>query len=159
MSDVSGGPGWWQASDNKWYPPELLQGAELPPSVPSVPPPPVPPPPVPPHRTISARTLYAMHRGANATSTVFKVLAIVLLVVGALAAYGYAEYLHDHTSISPGGIALVVVGLLSATVIYASVSAFFGYVVDLLVQIEGNTRETAYNQLRGDLPSPPTRRT
>lgn len=23
MSDVSGGPGWWQASDGKWYAPEL----------------------------------------------------------------------------------------------------------------------------------------
>ena len=22
MSDVSNGPGWWQASDGKWYPPE-----------------------------------------------------------------------------------------------------------------------------------------
>jgi hypothetical protein len=33
MSDVSQGPGWWLASDGKWYPPE------------SVPPPPPPPPP------------------------------------------------------------------------------------------------------------------
>ena len=22
MSDTSQGPGWWQASDGKWYPPE-----------------------------------------------------------------------------------------------------------------------------------------
>ena len=26
MSDVSQGPGWWQASDGKWYPPELHPG-------------------------------------------------------------------------------------------------------------------------------------
>jgi hypothetical protein len=26
MSDVSQGPGWWLASDNKWYPPELSPG-------------------------------------------------------------------------------------------------------------------------------------
>lgn len=26
MSDTSGGPGWWQASDGKWYPPEALPG-------------------------------------------------------------------------------------------------------------------------------------
>jgi len=32
VSDVPGGPGWWQASDGKWYPPQ---------------PPPVPPPPAP----------------------------------------------------------------------------------------------------------------
>lgn len=26
MSDVSQGPGWWQASDAKWYPPEQVPG-------------------------------------------------------------------------------------------------------------------------------------
>jgi hypothetical protein len=26
MSDVSNGPGWWQASDGKWYPPEQQPG-------------------------------------------------------------------------------------------------------------------------------------
>lgn len=28
MSDVSQGPGWWQASDGKWYPPEQAPGAQ-----------------------------------------------------------------------------------------------------------------------------------
>ena len=28
MSDASQGPGWWQASDGKWYPPEQAQGAQ-----------------------------------------------------------------------------------------------------------------------------------
>lgn len=27
MSEQSQGPGWWQASDNKWYPPEAAQAA------------------------------------------------------------------------------------------------------------------------------------
>lgn len=26
MSDQSHGPGWWQASDGKWYPPQPAQG-------------------------------------------------------------------------------------------------------------------------------------
>ncbi len=39
MSDVSRGPGWWMASDGKWYPPE---------SHPTFQPPPPPPPPTPP---------------------------------------------------------------------------------------------------------------
>ena len=26
MSDTSQGPGWWQASDGKWYPPEQSPG-------------------------------------------------------------------------------------------------------------------------------------
>jgi hypothetical protein len=30
MSDVSQGPGWWQASDAKWYPPESAPGAAPP---------------------------------------------------------------------------------------------------------------------------------
>jgi hypothetical protein len=38
MSDASQGPGWWLASDGKWYPPE---------SAPAPPPPPPPPPAAP----------------------------------------------------------------------------------------------------------------
>ena len=50
MSDVSQGSGWWQASDLKWYPPELHADyvAPLPPP-PKLPPPPGQPP-VPPTR-------------------------------------------------------------------------------------------------------------
>ena len=40
MSDTSQGPGWWQASDGKWYPPETTTGTTTPP------PPPAPPKPV-----------------------------------------------------------------------------------------------------------------
>ncbi|MCU1497810.1 MAG: hypothetical protein JWM47_1763 [Acidimicrobiales bacterium] len=43
MSDVSQGPGWWQAADLKWYPPEQSPGATPvtgpPPSMPSYGPP------------------------------------------------------------------------------------------------------------------------
>jgi hypothetical protein len=42
MSDVPEAPGWWQASDGKWYAPEQF-GAAAPPSVP---PPPAPGPPM-----------------------------------------------------------------------------------------------------------------
>lgn len=40
MSDVSQGPGWWQASDGKWYAPEQASGA----AAPTGPPPAGPPP-------------------------------------------------------------------------------------------------------------------
>ncbi len=30
MSEASGGPGWWQASDGKWYPPQQQQPAQQP---------------------------------------------------------------------------------------------------------------------------------
>lgn len=34
MSDMSQGPGWWQASDGKWYPPEQAPGAQSAPGAP-----------------------------------------------------------------------------------------------------------------------------
>lgn len=37
MSDVSQGPGWWQASDGKWYPPESHPTAAVPPPPPVFP--------------------------------------------------------------------------------------------------------------------------
>lgn len=39
MSDVSQGPGWWQASDGKWYPPEQQPGGAPAPQQPTGPPP------------------------------------------------------------------------------------------------------------------------
>ncbi len=41
MSETPAGPGWWQASDGRWYPPEAHPAAAPPP------PPPPPPPPAP----------------------------------------------------------------------------------------------------------------
>lgn len=37
MSDVSQGPGWWQASDGKWYPPEQAPVGSTPPPTPPTP--------------------------------------------------------------------------------------------------------------------------
>lgn len=44
MSDTSGGPGWWQASDGKWYPPERHPDYR-------------PPPPPPPGQAISPQAM------------------------------------------------------------------------------------------------------
>lgn len=46
MSDVSQGPGWWQASDGKWYPPEQAPGAQPTPAAPTAPPTPGSQPPL-----------------------------------------------------------------------------------------------------------------
>jgi hypothetical protein len=35
MSDASQGPGWWLASDGKWYPPETWTGPPLPTAIPT----------------------------------------------------------------------------------------------------------------------------
>jgi len=41
MSDVSQGPGWWFASDGKWYPPHAHPSAVQAPPPPTLPPPPI----------------------------------------------------------------------------------------------------------------------
>jgi uncharacterized RDD family membrane protein YckC len=48
MSDVSQGPGWWLASDGKWYAPEQHPNYVAPPPTPAPPATPTPPPPTPP---------------------------------------------------------------------------------------------------------------
>jgi hypothetical protein len=45
VSDTSQGPGWWLASDGKWYPPATAPGAPGPPAAPTAPPGGVPIPP------------------------------------------------------------------------------------------------------------------
>jgi uncharacterized RDD family membrane protein YckC len=45
MSDFAQGPGWWQASDGKWYAPEQHPNYVAPPPPPAPPSPPAPPPP------------------------------------------------------------------------------------------------------------------
>ena len=75
MSDVSQGPGWWQASDLKWYPPELHADyvAPLPP------PPKLPPPPPPVTPTQSSLTT----RGPSGQRKVgFVIAGLALLVIG-----------------------------------------------------------------------------
>src|SRR5580700_12352545 len=49
MSDTSQGPGWWQASDGRWYRPEQHPDhVPPPPPIPPPVPPPIPPVPPPP---------------------------------------------------------------------------------------------------------------
>ena len=62
MSEQSQGPGWWQASDGKWYPPEQASAVE--PTAPLEAPPPV-----------------AVGGGGAAGNNVPKIIAIVIAVV------------------------------------------------------------------------------
>ena len=70
MSDSSQGPGWWQASDGKWYPPEQAPGAA-----------PMPGTPGPPAAALDVGT--ALSYGWNKfTQYIGKVIIIVLVLVG-----------------------------------------------------------------------------
>jgi hypothetical protein len=89
MTDRPQGPGWWQASDLKWYPPEQHANYVAPPSSPATPATPTPspgtasrnamtPPPQsgPPYSGPSRRTLWLVVAGVGA------LIAVILVVVG-----------------------------------------------------------------------------
>ena len=87
VSDASQGPGWWQASDGRWYPPEA--------SAPPPPPPPPPPPGAPAGYVAFDPSLAPPKTAGKATATLILGLvaflvcpvlpAIAALVVGAQA--------------------------------------------------------------------------
>jgi len=101
--------------------------------------------------------MYASHLGARTTSSVFIVLALLILAVGGVITYTYPTYLHDHVDLSSTGRVYLSIGMGFGTAVLASVPAFFGYVLELLVQIELDARETAYNVYTGNMPTPPKR--
>jgi len=73
MSDVSQGPGWWQASDGKWYAPEQAPGY--------VPPPPPPPMAAPaPDPSLAAPEPKKSHRGRWIAVGVVAVIVIIIIV-------------------------------------------------------------------------------
>lgn len=82
MSDVSQGPGWWQASDGKWYPPHQQPGYQPP-----------PPPGKPPKRGPGCLAII------GGAVVVFVLLIIVLVVVAAVGSKS------SKTSSNPGGAA------------------------------------------------------
>jgi hypothetical protein len=72
MSDTSQGPGWWRASDNRWYPPEQHPDYVPPPDTASFPPPPDVPPLGPPSLVPGQAPLYGPpsgpgHQGPDAS--------------------------------------------------------------------------------------------
>jgi hypothetical protein len=127
MSDVSGGPGWWEASDGRWYPPVVA--------------PPPPQMPVTGGWTANDEDRswnHPSYAGAAVVAAVLKVTALLILIGGIILAIRTAAHLHQsHTS---GGVVLAnVVGIVAGTIVGAAAIAFFAYVLDLLIGIEWNT--------------------
>jgi hypothetical protein len=80
MSDVSQGPGWWQASDGKWYPPQQAPTAAPPPPQWGAPPAYRPPPgPVPQWTPPPAK------KGGNKGCLIALAVAGVMVVLGIVA--------------------------------------------------------------------------
>jgi hypothetical protein len=127
MSDVSGGPGWWLASDGKWYPPQEA---------------PLPPPQASPSGWIetdeSEDWNHPSYGWAAVVSGVLKVTAWLILIGGIISAITTAVHLHQ-SSTSGDVVFSTVVGIAAGTIIAAAAIAFFAYVLDLLIGIESNT--------------------
>lgn len=65
MSDVSGGPGWWLASDGKWYPPDSAK-----------------PPPPPPPTTAPCLAVEQNGHGASILNRMLAVVGVLTAIVG-----------------------------------------------------------------------------
>src|SRR3954453_6232294 len=76
MSDVPQGPGWWQANNDKWYPPEAVPGPRKAPAPVAPVTPPAPGPPQP-----GAPGPYGMPAPAPARTSNGSVVSIVAGVV------------------------------------------------------------------------------
>ena len=117
MSDTSQGPGWWQASDGKWYRPE-----SHPDYVPPAPPPPPPPPlvastPIPsvvtpeasgrkkkPAKAAAKRPAKKLNRkgwGCLTSIIIFILIVVIIVVAGGSAGTSYKA------SFQAGGITAV----------------------------------------------------
>lgn len=142
VSDVALGPDWWQAADGKWYPAERHPDYHASKEQEAR------------EQALARKVMYSRHSVARLVTRVLKVLSIVVLVLGILGAVVYGYELHQNTTLSGGNIVAIGVGIGIGSIIYASFVAFFAYVLDLLVQIEGNTRETGYNVRTGRVPAP-----
>lgn len=78
------------------------------------------------------------HRGPHAVASVFLVVAWLVLVLGIIASIVLAHNAHHGGHTVGYSFAVAAIGVLS-TLFSASVLAFFGYVLDLLVEVAEST--------------------
>lgn len=153
MSDASQGPGWWLASDGKWYPPQVPPAAFAPPvPPPQVPPQPAPPgyqwpyqPPAPPKKT-NVLAVIALVCGILWG---FGVLAVVALVLGLIALSQIRARNEGGRGVAIAGVVLGGVGILGAIASVIVLAAVGGTIRDLdrpatvTIQADGTTCWTA----------------
>lgn len=150
MSDTSQGPGWWIASDGKWYPPESAQPAAPQPPAPQ-PPAPQMPPPQPGQMPPPA---YAAQPMAVAAPTAPEALWSLILGIGSIICCGLilgipAIILGSSAKkkIAASGGALGGEGMAKAGVILGWISvglSIVGFAIWVLVLIFGDTSTTTY---------------
>ncbi len=80
------------------------------------------------------------HRGATAVTAVFFTVAVVVFWLGLIGAVWMGVYAHQDMAESVGRSIAYTIAVALSGIFMASVLAFFGYVLDLLTEIEENTR-------------------
>lgn len=80
--------------------------------------------------------VFADFPGAQVVAVVFKVLAVVIIAIGTLAAVEVAR----SSTITGNDRIASVAGVIGGTIIAAAAMAFFGYVLQLLVAIHYDVR-------------------
>ena len=86
-------------------------------------------------------------------TVVFPALGTIVLLVGGISSYTYPRYLHVHFATTTTKCVYLGIAMAFATIVFASLFIFCGYVIDLLLN-ELNGRETALNVSRDDMPGP-----
>lgn len=76
--------------------------------------------------------------GARLVSTVFKVVAWLVILGGIIGAFATSKSLHG-SGATHGHVVAVVAGIAVGTILAAASLAFFAYVLDLLIGIASNT--------------------
>ena len=137
MSDASQGPGWWQASDGKWYPPEQAPGAAVPTPPATAPPGYNPAPVIPPGYTAPAA--FGSMPGAP----------------GQLAEWGtrVGATLIDGLALA----AIYVVGLILGLIL-GSISSALGAIVLILVYLAALVGGLYFSYLTGETGQSPGKR-
>ncbi|MCU1356562.1 MAG: hypothetical protein JWM89_1980 [Acidimicrobiales bacterium] len=143
MSDASQGPGWWQASDGKWYPPEQAPGA-APASAPTGPPPSGPPvggPPVGPPAGYATAPPYgapaAPPMGGNAELADWGVRVVSTLIDTALIFVGFLVVLVVGAILGAVSNALGAIVFILGYLACIGGSWYFSYLTGLTGQSPG----------------------
>jgi len=117
MSDISQGPGWWYASDGRWYPPEQAPGSPTGTTY---------APPWNPYAPTAATVSPGLALAVRITFWVLAGIAVVVALVGLWALFAFKGFEHDLTTsahdtwrVAAGVLALVglLYGLASLTLL------------------------------------------
>ncbi len=152
MSDVSQGPGWWQATDGKWYPPERYPGYQ-PPQVASAQPAYHPPEVVKASDPLEGkgfvRSLYDFSFSSFVTLRVVRVLYVLITIIYSLVALiSFVGLLALH---KPVDIVLAIVGVPLGYFIYLTVARIM---LELLMVVFNIGKDVRAIRQTGEAQSP-----